>query len=70
MATKTLITLLLAGGAIAGNSCPVINCTDSSAISDYTTLRLREVGARNTLVSPFAHVHGSNVPCLLTWSVT
>ncbi|PKS05444.1 hypothetical protein jhhlp_008820 [Lomentospora prolificans] len=49
MATKTLITLLLAGGAIAGNSCPVINCTDSSAISDYTTLRLREVGARNTL---------------------
>ncbi|KEZ39130.1 hypothetical protein SAPIO_CDS10525 [Scedosporium apiospermum] len=49
MATKTLFALLLAGGAIAKSACPVVNCTDVSALSDYSTLRLREVGARNTL---------------------
>ncbi|CAI4213543.1 unnamed protein product [Parascedosporium putredinis] len=48
MAAKPFLALLLAGGALA-NSCPAINCTEGSPISDYTTLRLREVGARNTL---------------------
>ncbi|SPO06497.1 related to IPP1 - Inorganic pyrophosphatase, cytoplasmic [Cephalotrichum gorgonifer] len=49
-AKATLTALLLAGSALAKDQCvPKGNCSDTSVISDYSTLRLREVGARNTL---------------------
>lgn len=51
-----LATLLLAGTALAGDSCaPKGDCNDTSAISDYSTLRRREVGARNTMVRGLRH---------------
>jgi hypothetical protein len=52
MSTKNLLaTLLLAGTTLAKSRClPKGDCCDASSIADYSTLSLREVGARNTLV--------------------
>lgn len=44
-------TLVLAGTALAADNCSAKeDCSVVCPITDYSTLRRREVGARNTLV--------------------
>ena len=51
-----LATLLLAGTALAADNCTTQgDCNDTSPITDYSTLRRREVGGRNTLVRTFCY---------------
>lgn len=55
-------TLLLANGALAKSRRDSgSDCDDTSALSDYSALEYREVGARNTLVSHATGNHWDGV---------
>ena len=53
---SSFLATLLAGTALARDNCTIQgNCSDTSPLTDYSTLRRREVGARNTLVQSLRH---------------